>query len=314
MDINTLIANANKEIITLETAHKEMAKYLSDPNLSAYDKAGAEQVLDLVNKNKTRVLGQVEKLENIKAHEIEKKARIAKWNADAEKRWKLLRPEERPVPKEMPKEVPKEAVNIAHVVTAAVITSIILATLAVSILIYKRYLSKGAKACAGRKGVEKGNCLKRFKITGYEQSIKMLRGRIGICSKSKKPNVCKAKLQSKIVKYQTKVVKAKRALKESVETPIILESYLNYLYGDESFIEKDIRGANLPVEGDNKPNWIRECMMLEDDREKINCLRRLREMTAMNPFYQYRIDRFVDAITQNYDASGNNGMVPEVEG
>lgn len=92
----------------------------------------------------------------------------------------------------------------------------------------------------------------------------------------------------------------------------LLECYFNYLYGNESYIEKDIRGANLPVEGDNKPNWIRDCMMMEYDKDKINCLRRLREMTAMNPFYKYRIDRFVDAITQNYNPSGNNGMVPEV--
>ena len=93
----------------------------------------------------------------------------------------------------------------------------------------------------------------------------------------------------------------------------LLECYLSYLYGDESFIEHEITGPNLPVEGDDRPNWIRECMLLDCDREKINCLRRLREMTAMNPFYQYRIDRFVDAITLNYDASGNDGMVPEVQ-
>lgn len=94
----------------------------------------------------------------------------------------------------------------------------------------------------------------------------------------------------------------------------LLECYLKYLYGDESYVENDIRGANLPVEGDDRPNWIRECMMLECDREKINCLRRLREMTAMNPFYKYRIDRFVDAITQTYEPTDCPGMVPEVQG
>jgi hypothetical protein len=95
---------------------------------------------------------------------------------------------------------------------------------------------------------------------------------------------------------------------------LIIEGYINYLFDPDYSIEKEWRGNNLPVEEDNRPNWIRECMMLEGDGEKIRCLRKLRETAAMNPFYQHRIDRFVDAITQNYDASGNNGMAPEVQG
>lgn len=94
----------------------------------------------------------------------------------------------------------------------------------------------------------------------------------------------------------------------------ILECYLNYLYGEMSYVEKDIRGANLPVEGDDKPNWIGKCMRLPLATEKINCLRRVREMTAMNPFYKYRIDRFIDAITQTYEPTDCPGMVPEVRG
>ena len=93
----------------------------------------------------------------------------------------------------------------------------------------------------------------------------------------------------------------------------ILECYLNYLYGDASYVENDIRGANLPVEGDDRPNWIGECMRLNLATEKINCLRRVREMTAMNPFYKYRIDRFIDAITQTYEPNDKPGMVPEVQ-
>ena len=95
---------------------------------------------------------------------------------------------------------------------------------------------------------------------------------------------------------------------------LIVESYINYLFDPAYSVEKEWQGNNLPVEEDNRPNWIRECMLLDGDKNKIHCLRKLRETTAMNPFYQHRIDRFVDAITQNYDASGNNGMVPEVQG
>jgi len=93
---------------------------------------------------------------------------------------------------------------------------------------------------------------------------------------------------------------------------ILIESYINYLYGSDAHIEKEIRGANLPVELDDKPNWIRECMLLPESKQKINCLRKLREMTAMNPFYKYRIDRFIDAVTQTYEPTDKSGMVPEV--
>lgn len=97
---------------------------------------------------------------------------------------------------------------------------------------------------------------------------------------------------------------------EGIQMETIVESYLNFLYGPVSKIERDIRGPNLPVETDCRHNWIRDCMLEADNRMKINCLRRLKEMTAMNPFYQYRIDRFIDAITQTYEPTDAQGTVP----
>lgn len=90
----------------------------------------------------------------------------------------------------------------------------------------------------------------------------------------------------------------------------IVESYLNFLYGPMSTVSKEIQGPNLPVEGDCRHNWIRDCMLESCDRAKINCLRRLKEMSAMNPFYQYRVDRFIDAITQTYEPTDDPGTVP----
>ena len=90
----------------------------------------------------------------------------------------------------------------------------------------------------------------------------------------------------------------------------LIESYINFLYDPNYQVSKEIQGPNLPVERDNRPNWIRECMLLQVHTEQINCLRRLKEMTAMNPFYQYRIDRFIDAITQTYEPTDEPGTVP----
>ncbi len=95
---------------------------------------------------------------------------------------------------------------------------------------------------------------------------------------------------------------------------LVVESYINYLFDPAYSVEKEWRGNNLPVEEDDRPNWIRECMLLDCDKKKIMCLRKLRETAAMNPFYQHRIDRFVDAITQTYEPTDEPGMVPETQG
>ena len=83
-----------------------------------------------------------------------------------------------------------------------------------------------------------------------------------------------------------------------------LEGYLKYL--NEGVIGD--RGVSIPIERDQKPNYIGRCMALENDRMKISCLRKLKELTAMNPFYQYRIDRFVDAITGTYERTSEPGF------
>jgi len=90
----------------------------------------------------------------------------------------------------------------------------------------------------------------------------------------------------------------------------VIESYLKFLYSPEYHTAKEIQGSNIPIEHDEKVNWIGQCMALESDKMKINCLRKLRDQVAMNPFYQYRIDRFVDAITQTYEATDQQGTIP----
>lgn len=91
----------------------------------------------------------------------------------------------------------------------------------------------------------------------------------------------------------------------------LLENYLNFLYQDNRPQAKEWRGPNIPVGDDsNRPNLIRECMTLESNRMKINCLRKLRDQVAMNPFYQARLDRFVDAITGIYEPTDKQGTIP----
>jgi predicted double-glycine peptidase len=105
-----------------------------------------------------------------------------------------------------------------------------------------------------------------------------------------------------------KDVKKHQNVKEGME---YVDTFLNSLYTDNRSQAKEWRGTNIPYGDDsNRPNLIRKCMTLESDRQKINCLRRLREQAAMNPFYQARIDRFVDAITDTYEPTKNQGTIP----
>ena len=91
----------------------------------------------------------------------------------------------------------------------------------------------------------------------------------------------------------------------------LIENFLQSLYTDNRADAKEWRGANIPVGDDsNRPNLIRKCFTLESSKMKINCLRKLRDEAAMNPFYQARLDRFVDAITQTYEPTDHQGTIP----
>ena len=94
---------------------------------------------------------------------------------------------------------------------------------------------------------------------------------------------------------------------------ILTENYLKQLY---QTYQQEIRGDNKPIEDvDKRPNYIGMCMnMMETPQLKIKCLRRVKEMTVMNPFYQHRIDRFVDAITDTYEPTSKPGFNEYIRG
>lgn len=161
--------------------------------------------------------------------------------------------------------------------------------------IYKRFLSKAAKACKGQSDNEKTLCMYQYKIKALEAARNELTKGLSKCKDDK----CQSMVKSKITAHVSKIKKYKLKLREDQPMNFV-DGYLEYLNED--------RGLNLPIERDEKPNYIRMCMMQEDDRVKIRCLRKIKELTAMNPFYQYRIDRFVDAITNTYEATTEPGF------
>ncbi len=100
----------------------------------------------------------------------------------------------------------------------------------------------------------------------------------------------------------------RKKIKESIMEN---EDFLGRLYSDMRTSAKEWQGPNIPYGDDsNRPNLIRKCTMMEDTTQKINCLRKLRDQAAMNPFYQYRIDRYIDEITDTYEPTNKPGTIP----
>ena len=108
---------------------------------------------------------------------------------------------------------------------------------------------------------------------------------------------------------KSRVAKAtKQRIKESIMEN---EDFLSHLYMDQRTDAREWQGPNIPYGDDsNRPNLIRKCTMMESDQQKINCLRKLRDQAAMNPFYQHRIDRYIDEITDTYEPTNKPGTIP----
>jgi mannose-6-phosphate isomerase-like protein (cupin superfamily) len=97
--------------------------------------------------------------------------------------------------------------------------------------------------------------------------------------------------------------------KFKVESDEALNQYLDFINEHDVVIIND--GAPIPnelikmLEYDERPNWIGYCFNQYDGnpRGQIKCLEAVKEYSAANPFYQYRVDRYIDSIMDNWDGS-----------
>lgn len=155
-------------------------------------------------------------------------------------------------------------------------------------------VKKFAKSLTGKEGPKKGF---------FDRCVKKMRGHVSnpeaFCA-SVKDETAKSTYwrgKGKSPQQAAKDIKAHKNVKVEMSTSLI-ENFLQSLYTDNRSQAKEWRGPNIPYGDDsNRPNLIRQCMTLESNQQKINCLRKLRDQAAMNPFYQSRLDRFVDTIT-----------------
>jgi len=90
---------------------------------------------------------------------------------------------------------------------AAFATSAIVAGAAVlAVKLYKRFLSKAAKACNRKTGTEKTLCMNIYKKKALQAKATAFQQAKSKCSKSKNPTKCKASLDRKIKSIQAQTV------------------------------------------------------------------------------------------------------------
>lgn len=70
---------------------------------------------------------------------------------------------------------------------------------------YKNFFSKAAKACQGKTGTEKSQCMVNYRKSAIKLQIKDLMASSSACSKSKDPAKCKTKIKQKIDKLKLKL-------------------------------------------------------------------------------------------------------------
>ncbi len=98
-------------------------------------------------------------------------------------------------------------VNVARATApVSIAASVIIAAAAFAATkIYKKYLSKAAKACAAKKGEAKKVCMNKFKLDAMKQRITNLGKAKTQCKKSKNPGKCVQGLDKKIIKLKSKL-------------------------------------------------------------------------------------------------------------
>jgi mannose-6-phosphate isomerase-like protein (cupin superfamily) len=96
--------------------------------------------------------------------------------------------------------------------------------------------------------------------------------------------------------------------KFKVESDQAINQYLDFISETDGDAIKN-EGAPLPndliniLEYDERPNWIGYCLATYRGTPgtQIKCLQAVKEYAAANPFYQYRVDRYIDAIMNNWE-------------
>lgn len=108
----------------------------------------------------------------------------------------------------------QEVINVSSYLLAAATgaSALIVTTVMGFVLkkIAKRTLSKAARACKGLKGKDKTKCMYKFEVEIVKNQVSALKKLMTACSKSKSPEVCKAKINARMSGLRNKIERLKR--------------------------------------------------------------------------------------------------------
>jgi len=95
-----------------------------------------------------------------------------------------------------------QKLGLVHGLATAAVAALIIT---VSYRFYKRFLSKAARACKGKKFAEKTSCMNKYRRGAMKGQMLQLQNGVKICSKTKNPAKCKNKIVKKIKGLKVKL-------------------------------------------------------------------------------------------------------------
>lgn len=79
--------------------------------------------------------------------------------------------------------------------------------ISLGISVFKRYMSQAAKACKKFRFGDKTNCMRQHEIKAIRAEIGSLQSNLNKCDQEKKPSVCRAKVDKKLIRLEDKLRK-----------------------------------------------------------------------------------------------------------
>jgi len=103
--------------------------------------------------------------------------------------------------------------NIPVLYTILAATAALAVTFWAAHKMYKRFLTKAARACKSLSGRAKTACMLGHQVQGLEKAKAVIVKASASCSAAKDPSKCKEKIGKKIAKYDKRITKAKDRIK-----------------------------------------------------------------------------------------------------
>lgn len=99
----------------------------------------------------------------------------------------------------------KAAIVAKPYIKKAGYAAIVAAITAASYAVYKRYMTAGSRACSGRSGMERRDCLRAYRKKALQARITALQQQRTRCDSSRNPVKCKSQIDMEIKKVRYKI-------------------------------------------------------------------------------------------------------------